>query len=169
MWEKSDKPPVLGSQFFCSIIWTCPDDARLLRRVAPCSCAPHLTTRVFGHSSIFPFLGGCPTARHKEIRTSVMRNEKTAIQQAKAVVCKQSCNTTCCRENFSKYLLVTLSVRLSIRASGLFCPPLSTALEVYVCCICSGEGMCLRYMFDGRILAGSSILPTLVSYHSIHA
>jgi len=58
MWEKSDKPVVSGPQFFCSLIWTYPDDARLLRRVAPRCCAPHFTTRVFGHSAISPFLGG---------------------------------------------------------------------------------------------------------------
>jgi len=59
IWRgKFDKPPVLGSQIFPPLMWTYPDGARLLRRVAPRCRAPHLTTRVFGDSAISPFLGG---------------------------------------------------------------------------------------------------------------
>jgi len=51
-------PGYWGSNFSSPPMWTCPDGARLLRRVAPRCRAPHFTTRVFGHSAISPFLGG---------------------------------------------------------------------------------------------------------------
>ena len=51
-------PRYWGPKFFLSLMWTCPDGARLLRHVAPRCRAPHFTTRVFGHSAISPFLGG---------------------------------------------------------------------------------------------------------------
>jgi len=43
-------------------MWTYPDGARVLWRVAPRCRAPHFTTRVFGHSVITPFLGGPPAS-----------------------------------------------------------------------------------------------------------
>jgi len=64
--RKSEKPPVCqknpinsrywGPTFF--LIWTCPDDAQLLRRVAPRCRVPHFTTLVFSHSAISSCLGG---------------------------------------------------------------------------------------------------------------
>ena len=95
--EKLDKPPVSekfprywGSKFCSPRMWTCPDDARLLRRVAPRCRAPHFTTRVFGHSVITPFLCG----KISQFQVYLLRSQKATTFTASFVFPSLAENST---------------------------------------------------------------------------